>query len=58
MPKPVEVGPMGPMMLPGQGAQEERQEVAARKKARGKECTMQVSAPLETDEAMARCLHK
>ena len=44
---------MGPMMLLGQGAQEERREAPTTKKARGKECTVQVLPPLETDEAMA-----
>ena len=44
------------MMLPGQGAQEERREVPASKKARGKERAVQAMPPLETDEAMAQCL--
>ena len=34
---------MGPMMLPGQGAHEERWEVPASRKAQGKERTMQAS---------------
>ena len=49
---------MGPMMLPGQGAQEERREVPASKKARGKECAIQVSPPPEMDKAMARRLQR
>ena len=42
-------------MSAGQSAREERQEVPARKKARGKVCA-EVAPPLEMDEAMARCL--
>ena len=53
MPKLVEVGPVGSMMLPGQSAQEERQEAPASRRARGKERAMQVLPPLETDNAMA-----
>ena len=50
----MEVGPIGPMMLPGQGAQEERWEAPTSKKARGKECTpCRASPPPEIDEAMA-----
>ena len=44
---------MGPMMLLGQGAQEERREAPASKKARGKEHAVQASLPPETDEVMA-----
>ena len=47
---------MGPMMLLGQGAQEERWEVPASKKAQGKEHAVQVSPPLEMDEVMAQHL--
>ena len=43
---------MGPMMLLGQGAQEERREAPASKKARGKKCTVQASPPPETDKVM------
>ena len=39
-PEPAEVGPMGPSMLLGEEAQEERQEVPASKRARGKEHAM------------------
>ena len=49
---------MGPMMLPGQSAQEERREAHASKKTQGKEHAVQVSPPPETDEAMARCLQE
>ena len=44
---------MGPMMLPGQTAQEERREAPTSKKARGKERTMQATPPPEMDEVMA-----
>ena len=44
------------MMLPSQGAQKERQEMPASKKARGKERAMQVLPPLEMNEVMAQCL--
>ena len=47
---------MGPMMLPGQSAQEERQEVPTSKKAQGKELAVQASLPPEMDEAMVQCL--
>ena len=53
MPKPVEVGPVGPVMLPGQGAQEERWEVPTSEKAWGKERAVRALPPPETDEAMA-----
>ena len=49
---------MGAMMLPGQGAQEERWEVPASRRAWGKEHAVQASPPPETDEAMARCLQE
>ena len=44
------------MMLLGQGAQEERWEAPASKKARGKEHAVQASLPLEMDKAMAQHL--
>ena len=47
---------MGPMMLLGQGAQEERWEAPTSKKARGKEHTVQAMPPLVIDKAMAQCL--
>ena len=47
---------MGAMMLPGQGAQEERWEVPASRRAWGKEHAMQVTPPPEMDEEMARRL--
>ena len=49
---------MGPMMLPGQGAQEERQETPASRRARGKEHAMQAMPPQETDEEMVRHLQE
>ena len=49
---------MGPMVLPGQGAQEERWEMPASKRARGKEHAVQVMPPPEMDEEMARCLQE
>ena len=53
MPKPVEVGPAMPGLLSGQGAQEERREAPANKKAQGKECAVQASPPPEIDKAIA-----
>ena len=44
------------MMLPGQGAQEERWEAPASKKAWGKERAVQAMVPPEMDEVMARHL--
>ena len=49
---------MGPSMLPGQSAQEERQEVPASRRARGKEHAMQALPPPEMDEEMARHLQE
>ena len=47
---------MGATMLQGQGAQEERREVPASKKAWGKERAVQATPPPEMDKAMAQCL--
>ena len=44
---------MGPIMLPGQSAQEEKQEAPASKKAWGKELAVQAMPPPEMDKAMA-----
>ena len=57
-PEPAEVRPVGPMMLPGQGSQEERWELPPSRRAWGKECAMQATPPPETDEEMARCLQE
>ena len=55
-PEPVEVGPVGPSMLLGKDAQEERREAPASRRTRGKECAMQAMPPPETDEEMVWCL--
>ena len=55
-PEPAEVGPVGPSMLLGEEAQEERWEAPTSRRARGKERTMQATPPPETDEEMARRL--
>ena len=47
---------MGPIMLPGQGTQEERWEAPTSEKAQGKEHTLEASPPPETDEVMTWCL--
>ena len=49
-------GPVGPVMLLGQGAQEERWEAPTSEKARGNKHTVEVSPPPEMDEVMARHL--
>ena len=46
------------MMLPGQGAQEERWEAPTSRRAQGKEHAMQAMPPLEMDEEMAWCLQE
>ena len=46
------------MMLPGQGAQEERQEAPTSRRARGKEHVVQAILPPETDEEMAQHLQE
>ena len=46
------------MMLLGQGAQEERQEVPTSSRARGKEHTVQASPPPEMDEEIAQHLQE
>ena len=56
-PGQAEVGPVGPRMLPGQGAQE-RREAPASKKAWGKERAVGALPPPETDEVMARHLQQ
>ena len=55
-PEPAEVGPVGPSMLLGEEAQEERREAPTSRYALGKERAIQVTAPPETDEEMARRL--
>ena len=49
---------MGPILLLGQGIQEERREAPTSEKAQGKECTVEASPPPEMDEAMVRCLQR
>ena len=44
---------MGPVMLPGQGTWEERQEVPTNEKAQGKERAIEASPPPEMDKVMA-----
>ena len=46
------------MILPGQGAQEERREVPASRRARGKERAMQAMLPPEMDEEIAQHLQE
>ena len=57
-PEPAEVGPVGPSMLLGEDAQEERREAPTSRRARGKEHAVQAMPPPETDEEMARCLQE
>ena len=49
---------MGPSMLLGEDAQEEKREAPASRRARGKERAVQASPPPEMDEEMARCLQE
>ena len=45
-----EVGPMGPSMLLGEDAQEERWEAPTSRSARGKKRAVQVTPPWQTDK--------
>ena len=54
----MDVGLVGPVMLLGQGAQEERWEAPTSEKARGKVRTVEVLLPPETVEAMVRHLQQ
>ena len=49
---------MGPSMLLGKDAQEERWEVPTSRRAWGKERTVQALPPLETGEEMVQCLQE